>query len=132
VVDAGARFVVSPGIDDGVLAAAREAGVLAMPGALTPTEVMRAVSLGAQAVKLFPASIGGPAMLRALREPFPDCAFVPTGGVSAENVGEWFEAGAHAVGAGSSLCPTAEIAAGRFDAISDRAERFAAAAGRRS
>jgi 2-dehydro-3-deoxyphosphogluconate aldolase/(4S)-4-hydroxy-2-oxoglutarate aldolase len=129
VIEAGAQFIVSPGLDESVLAAGRDAATLAVPGVLTPTEVMRAVALGCETVKLFPASVGGPALLRALREPFPDVAFIPTGGVTAGNVAEWLNAGAAAVGAGGSLCPTGDIAAGRLEAIRERARRFARASG---
>lgn len=129
--DSGAQFVVSPGVDDQVIEEARGRHVAVIPGALTPTEIMRAVALGADAVKLFPASFGGPSLLRALREPFPDVGFVPTGGVTIGNVGEWFAAGAIAVAAGGSLCPRSDIASGRFGAIRERAARFTSAAARR-
>ena len=126
-VASGARFIVSPGIEPAVIEAAKEAGVMAIPGALTATEILGARALGADAVKLFPASIGGPGLLRALREPFPEVAFVPSGGVRLDNLEEWFAAGALAVAAGSSLCSREDIEAGRFDAIRERAARYAAA-----
>ncbi len=100
-----------------------------MAGALTPTEVMRADHLGVHVVKLFPASLGGPEYVRSLRGPFPDTPFMPTGGVSAENLSEWLAAGVVAVGAGSELCSGADIQAGRFDAIEANARRFARARG---
>ena len=78
-------------------------------------------------VKLFPGSLGGPAYLKALRGPFPDIPMMPTGGVSAGNLVEWFAAGAVAVGAGSELCPPAWAKAGRFDDISAQARSFVAA-----
>ncbi|MQA75800.1 MAG: bifunctional 4-hydroxy-2-oxoglutarate aldolase/2-dehydro-3-deoxy-phosphogluconate aldolase, partial [Solirubrobacterales bacterium] len=127
-VDSGAQFIVSPGVDDQVIEEARGRAVAVIPGALTPTEIMRAVALGADAVKLFPALFGGPSLLRALREPFPEVGFVPTGGVTTGNLGEWFAAGAIAVAAGGSLCPRSDIASGRFDAIRERAARFTSAA----
>jgi 2-dehydro-3-deoxyphosphogluconate aldolase / (4S)-4-hydroxy-2-oxoglutarate aldolase len=83
-----------------------ETGLLVLPGTLTPSEVMLAYGLGAQAVKLFPGSSGGPSYLKALRGPFPDVPFVPTGGVSLENIADWFAAGALAVGAGGALAPS--------------------------
>ncbi|MGH7317579.1 MAG: bifunctional 4-hydroxy-2-oxoglutarate aldolase/2-dehydro-3-deoxy-phosphogluconate aldolase [Candidatus Rokuibacteriota bacterium] len=126
--DSGAQFVVSPGVDADVAMEASGKGIVFIPGALTPTEVMRAVALGADAVKLFPASLGGPGLLRALREPFPEVGFLPTGGVTTGNLGEWFAAGATAVAVGGSLCPRSEIACQRFDAIRERAARFASAA----
>jgi 2-dehydro-3-deoxyphosphogluconate aldolase/(4S)-4-hydroxy-2-oxoglutarate aldolase len=102
-VEAGARFIVSPGLDERVVREAARLGVAAMPGAATPTEIMRARSLGADFVKLFPASTYGPDHLRALRVVFPDVAFVPTGGVGPQNAAAWFEAGASAVAVGSAL-----------------------------
>jgi 2-dehydro-3-deoxyphosphogluconate aldolase/(4S)-4-hydroxy-2-oxoglutarate aldolase len=98
-VAAGAGFLVAPGLDDALVAAMRATGATTLAGALSPTEVLRAVALGVDAVKVFPGSLGGPAYLRALRAPFPDVPFMPTGGVSAGNVGEWLAAGAFAVGA---------------------------------
>jgi 2-dehydro-3-deoxyphosphogluconate aldolase/(4S)-4-hydroxy-2-oxoglutarate aldolase len=124
-VAAGAQFLVAPGLDDELVAAMRATGVVTMAGALTPTEVMRAQALGVDVVKVFPASLGGPAYIRALRGPFPDVPFMPTGGVSAANLREWLDAGVVAVGAGSELCSAADIADGRFDAIETRARAFA-------
>jgi 2-dehydro-3-deoxyphosphogluconate aldolase / (4S)-4-hydroxy-2-oxoglutarate aldolase len=104
--EAGATFLVSPGCDPNLLPAMLETGLLVLPGTLTPSEVMLARGLGAQAVKLFPGSSGGPSYLKALRGPFPDVPFVPTGGVSLENIADWFAAGALAVGAGGALAPS--------------------------
>ena len=103
-VESGAAFVASPGTRMDVLDGARRAGVLAIPGVFTPTEVERVVDV-APLLKLFPAGSGGPALLRALRGPFPDVRFMPTGGIAEANLGEWLSAGAFAVGAGSDLCP---------------------------
>jgi len=123
---AGAEFLVSPGLDDEVVAAMLGTGATTMGGALTPTEVMRAVKLGVHVVKVFPASLGGPAYVKSLRGPFPDVPFMPTGGVSAGNVADWFAAGVIAVGAGGELCGAADIAEGRFEQIERRAREFAA------
>ncbi|WP_210495699.1 bifunctional 4-hydroxy-2-oxoglutarate aldolase/2-dehydro-3-deoxy-phosphogluconate aldolase [Patulibacter sp. SYSU D01012] len=125
--EAGAEYLVSPGLDDELVAAMRATGTVTMGGAMTPTEVMRARRLGVDVVKLFPGALGGPAHLKALRAPLPDLAYMPTGGVSADNLHEWFAAGAIAVGAGGELCPAAALASGDFDAVRERAERFAAA-----
>lgn len=103
--DHGAEFLVSPGCSSELVALMRDTGVVAMPGALTPSEVMLAQSVGADAIKVFPGSLGGPSYLKALRGPFPETRFVPTGGVSRNNIGDWFKAGAYAVGAGSALVP---------------------------
>ncbi|MER5641449.1 bifunctional 4-hydroxy-2-oxoglutarate aldolase/2-dehydro-3-deoxy-phosphogluconate aldolase [Kitasatospora sp. NPDC002227] len=96
--EAGAAFLVSPGSDEPL-----ESELPLLIGALTPSEVMRAVRLGASAVKLFPASIGGPGYLRALRDPFPQVPFLPVGGVDAELARAYLAAGAAAVGVGSPL-----------------------------
>ena len=125
-VHAGARFLVSPNLDEQVLDAAERRGVPALPGVLTPTEVARAARR-CSVMKLFPASLGGPALLAALREPFPGLAFVPTGGVTAAGIGDWLRAGAVAVGAGGDLCPREAIEAGDAEQLRARARRYAAA-----
>ncbi|MBI4278602.1 MAG: bifunctional 4-hydroxy-2-oxoglutarate aldolase/2-dehydro-3-deoxy-phosphogluconate aldolase [Armatimonadetes bacterium] len=99
----GADFLVSVVAPPDVMATAHRYSVLAIPGAYTPQEIMNAVAMGASVVKVFPAEIGGPAYLRALRGPLPQVRLFPTGGVSAANVKEWFDAGAFAVGVGSAL-----------------------------
>lgn len=103
--DSGADFLVSPGSSPDLVEAMLATGRLVLPGVVTPTEVMHARLLGVSAVKLFPASMVGPEGLRALRGPFPDMAFVPTGGITTDAVPTWLDAGAHAVGIGSSLAP---------------------------
>jgi 2-dehydro-3-deoxyphosphogluconate aldolase / (4S)-4-hydroxy-2-oxoglutarate aldolase len=123
-VHAGARFVVSPNLDDDLLDVADRSGVPAVPGVLTPTEVAQAARR-CSLVKLFPASLGGPSLLASLREPFPGVAFVPTGGVTAANLGDWLRAGAVAVGAGGDLCPPAAIDSGDVDALRAQARRYA-------
>ena len=102
-IGAGAEFLLSPALSPGMVASARRHGILAVPGAYTPTEVLSAFEGGAQLIKLFPADVGGPAHLRALRAPLPQARFLPTGGVRPDNVAEWFAAGAAAVGIGSAL-----------------------------
>lgn len=124
---AGARFVVSPHVDSALAGAMVASGLVTMIGALTPTEVQAAFTLGADVVKLFPASLVGPAYIGSLRGPFPEIPMMPSGGVSAENVGDWFRAGAVAVSAGGELCPVEWARAGRFADISDRARSFVAA-----
>ena len=113
-LDAGAQFLVSPGLAVSVLELARTLGVLAIPGALTPTEVMAASEAGARAIKIFPCgSVGGPKYIKALRGPFPDLRFIPTGGVSPANAAEFFAAGAFAVGMGSDLVDALALRQGR-------------------
>lgn len=103
---AGAIFLVSPGCDPELVPLMQQTNLAVLPGTLTPSEVMLAQRLGLKVVKLFPGSLGGPSYLKNLLGPFPEMGFLPTGGVSLENVGEWFEAGAFAVGVGSALAPT--------------------------
>lgn len=125
--DAGAEFLVSPGTVAETVAAMKATGSLVMAGALTPTEVLTAVGLGADVVKIFPASLGGPSYFRALRGPLPDVPLMPTGGVTPGNIADWFAAGAVAVGAGGDLCSTADLAAGRYDVVRENARTFSAA-----
>lgn len=122
--DAGARFLVSPGTRESLTAAMKATGLVVMTGALTPTEVLAAVEYGSDVVKIFPASLGGPAYLRALRGPFPGVPLMPTGGVTPENIDDWFDAGAIAVGAGGDLCPAAALAEEDWAEITRRAELF--------
>lgn len=102
-MDAGAAFIVSPGLDISVVAAAQARDVLCMPGVFTPTEVQAALRLGCRLLKLFPADAAGPAYLRALRAPFNDVGFVPTGGINASNLAAYAGAGAAAAGVGGAL-----------------------------
>lgn len=126
-VDAGAAFLVSPGFTPELGAAMVATDRTTMIGALTPSEVMVAEAAGADVVKIFPAELSGPKLIKSLRGPFPDSVFMPTGGVSADNVHEWVAAGAVAVGAGGSLISAAALADGRFDDITAAARAFTAA-----
>ena len=100
---AGAQFTVAPGLNPAVVAQARKADILHIPGVYTATEADRAHEGGSRLLKLFPANIGGPAYLKALRAPLDDIEFVPTGGISPENAAAWAKAGAAALGVGSCL-----------------------------
>ena len=102
-IDAGASYLVSPTVGLDVIERARRRGVAALPGAFTPTEILQAWRAGADAVKLFPASVGGPAYLRAVKAPLPEVPLVPTGGVGLEEIGRYLDAGALAVGLGGPL-----------------------------
>ncbi|WP_314426075.1 bifunctional 4-hydroxy-2-oxoglutarate aldolase/2-dehydro-3-deoxy-phosphogluconate aldolase [uncultured Microbacterium sp.] len=126
-VDAGAEFLVSPGTLPALTRAMLDTGRVVMTGAMTPTEVMSALELGVDVVKIFPASLGGPSYLGALRGPFPDAPLMPTGGVTPDNLADWFRAGAVAVGAGGDLANGASIAASEWADIEQRSARFAAA-----
>ncbi len=107
-VDAGAQFLLSPALSPGMVEVARRRGVLAVPGAYTPTEVLAALEGGAQIVKIFPAESGGPAHIRALLGPLPHARLLPTGGVRPDTIREWLDAGAAAVGIGSALVGPAD------------------------
>jgi 2-dehydro-3-deoxyphosphogluconate aldolase / (4S)-4-hydroxy-2-oxoglutarate aldolase len=124
---AGARFLVSPICDPDLTRAMLASGLVTMVGALTPTEVELAYRLGADVVKIFPGSLVGPAYIKAIKGPFPQIPFMPTGGVSLENIGDWFAAGVVAVGVGSELCPPQFVKEGRFAEITQRAQEFRAA-----
>ncbi|MFS0734715.1 bifunctional 4-hydroxy-2-oxoglutarate aldolase/2-dehydro-3-deoxy-phosphogluconate aldolase [Microbacterium sp. 1P10UB] len=124
---AGAQFFVSPGFDREVYAAIRDVGGFAMIGAFTPTEVQTLIKHEVDVVKYFPGSIAGPAGLKALRGPFPQATYIPTGGVNPGNIGQWLAAGALAVGAGSELLPAAALASADVDALRLRGEDFVAA-----
>jgi 2-dehydro-3-deoxyphosphogluconate aldolase/(4S)-4-hydroxy-2-oxoglutarate aldolase len=120
---AGASFLVSPHLDEKLVAAAKDRGVPFLPGALTPTEVVRAWQSGATCVKLFPGSAVGPSYVKALRGPLPQIPIMPTGGVDEKNIGEWLKAGAVAVGMGGNL------ATGSLDQIEAAARRVKQALG---
>jgi 2-dehydro-3-deoxyphosphogluconate aldolase / (4S)-4-hydroxy-2-oxoglutarate aldolase len=125
---AGASFVVSPGFALDVIEAAARAGVLAVPGVMTPTEILHAMP-HAPLLKLFPAGVGGPSLLQALRGPFPEVLFMPTGGVGVQNLAGWFAAGAFAVAAGTDLCPPEALRRRDYAAITVRARAYTDAVG---
>ena len=115
-LEAGAQFLVSPNFDPDTVARAKAAGLLHLPGIFTPTEAQTAFASGCAMVKLFPADTVGPAYLKALRAPLDDIEFVPTGGISLDNIAAYARAGASAVGLGSQLItgrsqPSAELTA---------------------
>ncbi|MDB5011502.1 MAG: bifunctional 4-hydroxy-2-oxoglutarate aldolase/2-dehydro-3-deoxy-phosphogluconate aldolase [Mucilaginibacter sp.] len=104
-IDAGADYIISPGLVEDVVEVANKHDLLWVPGCMTPSEIINAENLGAKVVKLFPGNILGPAFLAAIKELFPNLLFMPTGGVelNKENIGAWFKAGVCAVGMGSKL-----------------------------
>ncbi len=126
-VEAGARFLVSPVMDEAVISYARELGVASMPGTHTPTEMLRAHRVGAQLCKLFPAPAGGPGWVKSVLGPMPFLKIVPTNGVDETNIGQWLAAGAFALGFVNPLFDPEDIAAGRWEAIEARAGRMIAA-----
>jgi 2-dehydro-3-deoxyphosphogluconate aldolase/(4S)-4-hydroxy-2-oxoglutarate aldolase len=124
-LEAGAEFLVSPGFSVAVLHAAQCRGKLAIPGVLTPTELMAAAAEGVQVVKVFPCgNLGGPKYIKALKAPFPDMAMIPTGGVNPTNAGEYFTAGAFAVGIGGDLVNIAALREGRTQEIVETAKKL--------
>lgn len=125
---AGADFLVSPCEVDGLIRTAREAGRTCLTGAYTPGEVLRAHRAGADAIKLFPASLGGPTYLATLHALFPDVRLVPVGGVSLGNLADYFAAGAHAIGVGNDLIDRTALAQGSYETAVARAAAFRHAA----
>jgi 2-dehydro-3-deoxyphosphogluconate aldolase/(4S)-4-hydroxy-2-oxoglutarate aldolase len=128
-IEAGARFIVAPGLALDIVEPCRAAGIPFFLGALTPTEVMKAVAAGSAAVKLFPAGLGGPRYLKDLRGPYPQVSFVPSGGITPDNAPEFLAAGAIAVFAGSDLVPRSAVEDGDIAVIADRARSYRAALG---
>lgn len=123
VVDAGAAFIVSPGLDEGVVKVAQDAGLPVFPGIATATELQHAWNLGLETVKFFPASLaGGTAMLKALASVFRGVRFMPTGGVSVGNLAEYLAVPAVIACGGSWLTPANEVKAGNYAAITRLAE----------
>lgn len=104
-IDAGADFIICPGLVEDVAKTADKNNMLWVPGCMTPTEIIRAETLGAKMIKLFPGNILGPKFMSAIKSLFPDLLFMPTGGVdlNKENISEWLKAGVCAVGMGSKL-----------------------------
>ena len=104
-IDAGADFIICPGLVEDVAKVADENNLLWVPGCMTPTEIIRAETLGAKMIKLFPGNILGPEFMSAIKTLFPDLLFMPTGGVDLdkENISKWLKAGVCAVGMGSKL-----------------------------
>lgn len=124
-VRAGAQFLVSPGLALSVLSVARVHNRLAIPGALTPTELMNAQEQGAKVVKIFPCgNVGGPQYLKSLKAPFPQAQLIPTGGVNAANAAEFIAAGAYALGVGADLLDAAALREGNLEKITTAAKEL--------
>ena len=127
-IDAGAEFIVGPGLNLATVAAAQQRDVPVMPGALTPTEVISAWQAGADMVKIFPCgAMGGAKYLRALRGPLPQVRMLPTGGVSAATAADYIASGASALGVGSELIDPAALAAGEDHILTERTGELVAA-----
>ena len=125
---AGARFAVSPHFDADILAETKSLGLLSSMGGVTPTEAMTCHRAGVDVTKIFPASsFGGPAHLKAMREPMPFLRLMPTGGVDESNLRAYLDAGAAGFGLGGSLVDRKSAAEGNWAVVVERARRVVAA-----
>jgi 2-dehydro-3-deoxyphosphogluconate aldolase/(4S)-4-hydroxy-2-oxoglutarate aldolase len=124
-IQAGAQFIVSPALNEETIKFCRREGVAIFPGALTPTEVVRAWKAGADAVKVFPAgAVGGASYLKALKAPLPQIELIPTGGVSLKTAADFIKAGAMALGVGADLVDSQALRDGNSVLITERARQF--------
>ncbi len=121
---AGAQFIIAPGLKSAVIALCRDYSIPVLPGAYTPTEILAAWENGADMVKVFPASAGGPSFIKALRAPLDQIELVPVGGVTLENTAEFIRAGSAAVGIGSDLVDTKLLESRSWTELTARAQQF--------
>ncbi|HEV2399458.1 MAG TPA: bifunctional 4-hydroxy-2-oxoglutarate aldolase/2-dehydro-3-deoxy-phosphogluconate aldolase [Candidatus Sulfotelmatobacter sp.] len=127
-IRAGAQFLVSPGLAASVLSVARAHDKLAIPGALTPTELMNAIDHGVKLVKIFPCgNVGGAKYLKSLKAPFPTASLIPTGGVNAANAADFISAGAFALGVGADLVDATALREGNLEKITSAARELVTA-----
>ena len=124
VILAGAEFVVSPTLNLGVIEVCRRYSKIVIPGTFTPTEILTAWEAGADIVKVFPATVGGPQYLRDIKGPLPQIRLMPTGGVNLENTPDFIRAGAVAVAAGTSLVDKKAVKEKNYDLITENARKF--------
>jgi len=127
VIEAGAEFVLAPNLNEDVVDVCNREGVVCVPGVMTPTEAAEAMEAGADILKMFPASTVGPGHIGALQGPLGEVPIMPTGGVSTDNVADYFDAGAVAVGAGSALVDYDAIEREDWDGVRESAAEFVAA-----
>ena len=124
-IDAGAEFVVSPSFHPEVVARTKELGKVSIPGALTPTEVIRAWRAGSDYVKIFPCSaVGGAPYLKSLLAPFPELQLIPTGGVTLHTAADFLKAGARALGVGTDLVNPKAIEEGKPEKVTETARSY--------
>ena len=124
-LSAGAQFIVSPGFDAATVDFVNSHEVLMIAGALTPTEILTAWKSGADVVKIFPCSaVGGASYIKALKGPFPQIPFIPTGGVNLKTAADFIHAGSEALGVGGELVPAAALETGQPEIITDLARQF--------
>lgn len=124
IIDAGAEFVLAPDCNPNVIQTCNRHGVVAIPGVMTPTEAVTAIEAGADILKMFPATTVGPRHVSSLQGPLGDVDIMPTGGVTPNNVTEFFDAGAIAVGAGSAIINDDAIEAGNMEEVHTTASEF--------
>jgi 2-dehydro-3-deoxyphosphogluconate aldolase/(4S)-4-hydroxy-2-oxoglutarate aldolase len=121
---AGAEYIVAPTLNPDVIRMAHRYSKPVVPGAFTPTEILAAWEAGADVVKVFPASVGGPAYFKAIKGPLPHIKLSPTGGVNLDTAADFIQAGAEFLGVGSELVKRADVAEGNFDALRTRAAQY--------
>lgn len=119
---AGAEYIVGPALDEDTIKLCNSYQKIVMPGAMSVTEVVKAMRAGADVVKIFPATLFGPKIIKAIKGPLPQAPLLPTGGVSLDNVADWIKAGSFAVGVGSAL--TAGAKKGDYDQVTRTASEF--------
>ncbi|MBD3672170.1 MAG: bifunctional 4-hydroxy-2-oxoglutarate aldolase/2-dehydro-3-deoxy-phosphogluconate aldolase [Planctomycetaceae bacterium] len=124
---AGAEFIVSPVVKEDVIRCCKRYGKAVMPGAFTPTEILTAWETGADVVKVFPANIGGPGYLKAVKAPLPQVRLMPTGGVDLDTLESFIDAGACAVGLGSSLVTKEILASGDMNRLRELSAKYVSA-----
>lgn len=117
-IEAGAKYVVSPGYNEAVNEVCKRENILYLPGCMTVSEIMKAMDSGNKMIKLFPGDLFGPKYVKAIKAPIPNVEIMPTGGVTVDNIEEWFKNGVACVGAGSSLIK------GTAEEIEATAKRF--------
>jgi 2-dehydro-3-deoxyphosphogluconate aldolase/(4S)-4-hydroxy-2-oxoglutarate aldolase len=123
-IDAGGEFMFSPNTNVALIRSCVRQGLVAMPGALTPSEAVEAWDAGASFVKIFPASVMGPGYIKAIKAPLSHIPLIATGGISPENVADFMRAGCAGVGAGGNLANKEWIASGEWGKITDVARRL--------
>lgn len=121
----GAEFVVGPSLNEDLIRMCKRYAKIVIPGAMTPTEILRAWEMGVDVVKVFPAGqLGGPGYIRAIKAPLPQVLLNPTGGVNLENAGEFIKAGASIISVGSALVDKKAVSEGKFEILTRKARQF--------
>ena len=119
---AGAEFIVGPSVNKEMINICNKYDITVAAGAMTPTEAVNAMEMGADIIKVFPAGLFGPSIIKAIKGPIPQARLLPTGGVDQSNVKKWIEAGSFAVGAGSAICAGAKT--NNYEKVTKDAEEF--------